>query len=122
MSCCETSACGQRDLVRSRMALLIWCLPAGLVLLGAVWSAARPALWIPSFLVMGCACVFNARRCGRLHCHLTGPLFLLAALATILELAAVPIVPWHWILIAAVGGTAVGYALEHLRGVYTSGN
>jgi len=73
MNCGGSSQCGGRDLVQSRAALLIWCVPAALIVVGAAWPVARTALWIPSFLVMGVACLLNARRCGRLHCHLTGP-------------------------------------------------
>ena len=29
---------------------------------------------------MGVACIVNALRCGRVHCYLTGPFFLLMAL------------------------------------------
>ena len=29
---------------------------------------------------MGVACIVNAPRCGRVHCYLTGPFFLLMAL------------------------------------------
>jgi hypothetical protein len=121
MSCFgKEASCGDRDLVRTRAALLIWCVPAALVLLGVFWPHARAALWIPSFLVMGSACVFNARRCGRLHCHITGPLFLVAALATLLDALAVISVAWPWILIPTVAGTALGYALEQVRGLYVS--
>jgi len=45
-----------------------------------------PALvWPVAFLVMGLACVANARSCGRVHCFFTGPLFLLAALLSALH-------------------------------------
>jgi hypothetical protein len=76
---CGGSDCAKRDLVGSRLALLVWCVPSLLILLGIVWSDARTWLWIPSFTVMGAACLINARRCGRLHCHLTGPLFVFGA-------------------------------------------
>lgn len=121
MSCCdEATSCSDRDLVRSRAALLIWCAPAALVLVGVFWAQARAALWIPSFVVMGSACLFNARRCGRLHCHITGPLFLVAALVTLLDALAVVSVAWPWILVPTVAGTALGYGLEQLRGLYVS--
>lgn len=121
MSCCgESTSCRDRDLVRTRAALLIWCVPAALVLLGIVWPQARPALWIPSLLVMGSAGLFNARRCGRLHCHITGPLFLLAAVVTLLDALAIVHVSWPWILVPTVAGTVLGYGLEQLRGLYLS--
>ena len=46
------------------------------------------SLWIYTvitFLIMGLRCVVNASRCGRVHCYFTGPLFLLAALASLLH-------------------------------------
>lgn len=64
MNCCDAGACSERDLVKSRAAWLVWCLPAALVVAGAFSSHARAALWIPSFLAMGTACVLNAKRCG----------------------------------------------------------
>jgi hypothetical protein len=53
----------------------------------------RTWLWIPAFLVMGIGCVANAARCGRVHCYFTGPLFLLAAVYTVL--AEIHLVPMH---------------------------
>jgi len=32
---------------------------------------------------MGVACIMNALRCGRVHCYLTGPFFLLMALVAL---------------------------------------
>lgn len=34
---------------------------------------------------MGAGCAVNAVRCGRLHCYVTGPLFLLAAIWSLLS-------------------------------------
>ena len=38
-----------------------------------------PIAWPVAFTWMGIACVFNATRCGRMHCYFTGPFFLLLA-------------------------------------------
>lgn len=45
------------------------------------WIEARllVAVWPPVLTFMGAACLRNARRCGRAHCYLTGPFFLLLA-------------------------------------------
>ena len=59
--------------------------------LGLNWNAARPWLWISALLVMGIGCVVNARRCGRLHCYVTGPIFLVATIYV--ELSAINLVP-----------------------------
>lgn len=42
-------------------------------------------VWPVAFLVMGAACVANARRCRRVHCFFTGPLFLLASVLSALH-------------------------------------
>jgi hypothetical protein len=84
MSCCDRDG-ATKDLVRSRAAWLLWLAPAALVLVGVLSPSHRAALWVPAFGVMGAACLYNARRCGRLHCHITGPLFLGGAIATALD-------------------------------------
>jgi hypothetical protein len=89
-----------------------------LVVAGALIPAARAALWIPSFAVMGLACVINARRCGRLHCHVTGPLFLLGAIATTLDALAIVAISWTLIFAVVAVGTVLAYGLEWLRGKY----
>ncbi|MGB2640561.1 MAG: hypothetical protein WAN32_16545, partial [Candidatus Acidiferrum sp.] len=71
--------CEADDLLRGWKCVLLWCVPICAVIAGMSWPRGRPWLWIPAFLVMGIACLANAARCGRLHCYLTGPLFLLAA-------------------------------------------
>lgn len=38
-------------------------------------------VWAGGLMVMGLGCVSNARRCGRVHCHFTGPYMLLFAIA-----------------------------------------
>ncbi|HEY2473841.1 MAG TPA: hypothetical protein VGI19_03475 [Candidatus Cybelea sp.] len=79
------------DLTRGRTTLLLWCLPVAALIAGGALPAARPWLWIPAFVVMGSACLINAAQCGRVHCYITGPLFLLAAAYVVLsELRVVP--------------------------------
>ncbi len=62
------------------------------------------------------ACVVNAAHCGRVHCYVTGPLYLLAAIATLL--AGMEFVPLRssWIGGAVVGGTILAYVPEWVRG------
>lgn len=77
--CCEA-----HDLVGKRSGLWLWCLPTLLFIVGLNWETGRPMLWIPALLVMSIGCALNAKRCGRLHCYITGPIFLLAAVYVIL--------------------------------------
>jgi hypothetical protein len=118
VTCCPTGDGARRDLVRSRAALLLWCVPTALVLIGALSTTMRSWLWIPSLLVMGVACLMNAARCGRFHCHRTGPLFLLGALATALDVLDVFLIGWKWILVGLALGTALAFAWERVRGAY----
>lgn len=110
--------CSQRDLVGGWWAFVLWCIPTALVLLGVLLPTVRALLWIPGFATMGIACLVNARGCGRLHCFVTGPLFLGAAVATALDALAVAAISWQLILVAAAVGTLLAYSLEWLRGKY----
>ncbi|TCK75893.1 hypothetical protein C7378_0892 [Acidipila rosea] len=67
------------DLACGRFTVLLWWLPVIALVVGANWPKFELLLWIPAFLVMGVACLANAARCGRVHCYVTGPLFLVAA-------------------------------------------
>ena len=98
--------------------MLLWCIPTGLILLGAMLPSLRTIRWIPSFAIMGIACVVNARGCGRLHCFVTGPLFLIASLATALDAFAVVRIEWKLIILGVGAGTLLAYSLEWLRGKY----
>ena len=89
-----SQCCQANDLVGRQSGILLWCLPTLAILVGLNWNAARPWLWIPALLVMGIGCVVNARRCGRLHCYATGPIFLLGAIYVALsETNLVPLRP-----------------------------
>lgn len=111
--------CAEKDFARRSIAWLLWGVPAAVVVLGSfVTPVPRMLLWTPAFLIGGIACVMNAARCGRVHCYITGPLYLLAALATVL--AGTDLVPlrWSWIGCAVIGGTVVAYVPEWIRGKY----
>lgn len=116
------AACGrprrQRDWADRRVDLLPWGVPVTLVVLGIAWSGVRAWLWIPSLVLAGAACVANAARCGRLHCFLTGPVFLIAAVAELLDAMKVIPIAWAWILAFVVGGTVLGYGLERVPGPF----
>ena len=111
--------CGEQDFARRSIAWLLWGVPAAVVLLGSlVAPVPRMLLWTPAFLIAGVACVMNAARCGRVHCYITGPLYLLAAIVTFL--AGMGFVPLRsgWIGCAVLGGTLLAYLPEWVRGKY----
>lgn len=87
----NNSRCEPNDLLSQKSGIFLWCLPIAAVIVGSYWPKMRPWLWIPAFLIMGIACLVNARRCGRLHCYFTGPVLVLAAIYV--ALAAANLVP-----------------------------
>jgi len=113
-------ACGKAgaDLAARRIGWVVWGLPGVLFALGGAWSAERPWLWVPALAVAGSACVLNAWRCGRLHCYVTGPLFLIAAAATVLDALGVVAIGGHYILLAVFVGAALACGLECVWGKY----
>jgi hypothetical protein len=83
------------------------------------------AVWPLALLWMGVACLWNAARCGRVHCYFTGPFFLLLALLSLLHgLGIVSLGPngWQGIGVALlVGGCLLACAPELLLGRYRRG-
>ncbi len=77
-----------RDVMSSglRMVLLYGLPGVAIYLTGNYGDREVAAIaWPVAFLVMGVACVANARRCRRVHCFFTGPLFLLASVLSALH-------------------------------------
>ena len=69
------------------LALAFFGLPAiAMVVAGRadVGEGWRTVVWVAALGTMGAACVGNAVRCGRLHCYITGPFFLLMSMLTLL--------------------------------------
>jgi hypothetical protein len=85
-------------------------------------GAWRTAVWAVSLSIMGIGCVANALRCGRVHCYLTGPFFLLMALVTLLfGLGVVPLGRngWNWLgLTILIGAIALCCLPELFLGKY----
>ncbi|MBL9100924.1 MAG: hypothetical protein JNL82_08195 [Myxococcales bacterium] len=89
-------------------------------MIGLVWPGDSVWLFVPALLVAGSTCVINASRCGRRHCFVTGPVYLLAALAMLLDHAGIVTIDGGWILAGVLGGMAVAFGLEWIRGTYRS--
>lgn len=122
MSDHETSR--RKDLLRSLWATAaLWCGPWVLVVIGLfTGEAVRTALWTFGFAAAGTACLANALRCGRRHCFYTGPVYLLAALASLLYgLNVLPLGAqgWNWIAgVALIASLLACCVLEPLQGKY----
>jgi hypothetical protein len=108
-----------------KSALVAWGIPSAVILLTAwldVNASWRTLAWTAALVWAGVACVFNASRCGRLHCHFTGPFFLLLAGTTLAYgLGLIPLGAdgWRWIgLTFFVGGCLLTYVPEWIWGTY----
>lgn len=106
-----------------RSSVLAWWLPLGAMLLAIpLPDLPKMLVWVLALGWMGSACMWNARRCGRVHCRYTGP-FLLAMILPVLG-HGTGIVPlgaagWLWLGIAAgLGMGAIWYLSERLLGRY----
>src|SRR5215467_12706452 len=83
----DTTTCESRDILssRRRVFVLYWFPAIAIVVAGApvISNGWRAVVWTIAFLTMSGACIANALRCGRVHCYITGPFFLLMALAAL---------------------------------------
>ncbi|MFZ0761240.1 MAG: hypothetical protein WAM69_14930 [Candidatus Sulfotelmatobacter sp.] len=82
----------------------------------------RTGVWTVALTVMGAACIANAARCGRTHCYVTGPFFLLMALGSFLYgVGVIPLGENGWNLIGLAilfGAIALCCLPELLFGKY----
>ena len=113
----------ERDLLASPQTRLLFWLPWLLILIGYfIDGVTRTVLWTIGFGLAGAACLVNARRCGRRQCFYTGPLYLLAALASLLyglHVLPLGINGWNWILgITVTAIVFFSFVLEKLLGKY----
>ncbi|MGH8116056.1 MAG: hypothetical protein ACREPJ_01910 [Rhodanobacteraceae bacterium] len=108
----------KHDLTHGASALLFWCLPIAMLIAGGEWPPGMGWLWTAAFALAGTGYLLNATRCGRTHCYVTGPLFVLAALWSLLS--AVGLAPLHpnklmWVV---VGVVVLAYLSEFPLGRY----
>lgn len=110
----------QRDLIAGWTGLALWRVPLLLIFVGLFWPAGRFWLWIPSFLVSGSACLVNALRCGRVHCWVTAPLYLGAALYLAGVLSLPERVPFEagTFLLTVFGLALIARMSERVTGAY----
>ena len=113
--------CESKDLIGRKAAWFFWYFPIFLLIVGGSWSRGRVWLWVPAFVVMGAGCLINAARCGRTHCYVTAPIFLLAAVYV--SLSAFGIVPLHpgLFLLFVFGACCLAMCAEIPFGKYRKG-
>jgi hypothetical protein len=130
---CAVSTVGERsqkpvavecaDWARGSRGALIWGLPIAALLIGGFLPERYlVVLWPSALTFMGVACLLNARRCGRVHCYVTGPFFLILAGVALLHGLRV-LWPgkegWNILgLILLVGGIVLTFGTERVFGRY----
>ena len=112
---------------KSRVFLLYWLPAIAIVVVGvpAINNGWRTAVWAVALATMGMACIVNALRCGRVHCYLTGPFFLLMAFVVLsygLGILRLGENGWNLLgLITLFGAVALWYLPEMFLGKYRKG-
>ena len=110
-----------------RSYVLAWGLPTALLIVGIFLPApVRTVVWAGALVWNGVACFANAARCGRTHCHITGPFFLIMAAVTVAHGTGVVSfggLGWWWIGVAiAVGTIALWLVSERHFGKFLAYN
>lgn len=62
------------------IAFVLWKIPWVFIAIGMLWQAPRDILWSIALAWIGGGCLANALRCGRVHCSVMGPSFLVLGL------------------------------------------
>ena len=115
-----------RDFANRRLvSFLLWGAPA-LVMVGtafvSIGDVPRGVVWAACLSVFGVGCVANALRCGRRHCFVTGPFFLIMALASLLVGFGVLSLAWGWLgLTTLLGAVVLTYVPDRTWGKYIGG-
>ena len=125
----DAPTCESRDILSSRLRVFVlyWLPAIAIVVAGApaISNGWRTVVWIVALAIMGGACIVNALRCGRVHCYVTGPFFLLMALLALsngLGILHLGRNGWNLLgLIALIGTIALWYLPEMFLGKYRKG-
>ncbi len=125
----SATTCKSRDILSSpwRVFLLYWLPAIAIVAVGplSISNGWRAVVWTVALATMGMACIVNALRCGRVHCYVTGPFFLLMALLALsygLGILHLGRNGWNLLgLIALIGAIALWYLPDMFWGRYRKG-
>jgi len=117
------SAKRNADWARGIRGCLTWGIPIAILLLSPeIGTRYLVIVWPVLLTVMGVACLLNARRCGRTHCYVTGPFFLLlAGVALLYGIGLLPLGSrgWSTLSLALVIGTVgLCFGSEWILGRY----
>lgn len=102
--------------------IALWALPGAAMLAALLLEPTfRAIVWAGKLIWMGFACLLNARRCGRIHCRVTGPYLLATAgLVVAYVTGAAPLGPHGWLSGGAtlIGFVGLWWGSEHLWGKF----
>ena len=126
----NATTCKSRDILssRKRVFILYWLPAIAIVVAGApaISSGWRTVVWTVALATMSGACIVNAVRCGRVHCYLTGPFFLLMALVALSYGLGILHLGWNgWNLLGLVtliGAITLWFLPEMFLGKYWQRN
>lgn len=109
------SDAGRFDWARDRRVSWVW--PAAFIAAGVGWllvpGGAGSLVAAAGFAVAGVLCVANAIHCRRVHCAITGPLYLVVA-GLFLARAAGWSIPGGWIIAGTIAGTVLAFVPERV--------
>jgi len=119
-------SCESRDILRNPWSAFagFWLPIIAIVAVGGpnFSNRWRTVVWTAALGVMGVACIVNALRCGRRHCYLTGPFFLVMAVVALLYgVGVVPLGRGGWNIIGVgvvIGAVVLCCGSEKLLGKY----
>lgn len=79
---------------------------SGFLNIDQIW---RTIIWTAALTTMAAGCIVNAFRCGRVHCYVTGPFFLIMAIFILVRGLDTPIGDegWNMIALTVLVGTSV---------------
>ena len=101
---------------------LIWGIPAVALIVSP--QRYRVIVWPVLLTFMGAACILNARRCGRVHCYVTAPFFLLLGVLSLLYgVGVLPLGAHGWPTLSAlflIGSAVLTCVPEWFVGRYRS--
>jgi hypothetical protein len=117
-NCFTPSDCSQNDFTGHKAAWFLWYAPIAILVVGESWARGRVWLWVPALVVMGLGCLVNAARCRRLHCYVTGPLYLGAALYVVLSAFGLVVLRPGLFLIVVLGVSCLAQCAEIPLGKY----
>lgn len=111
-----------RDLLaRPVLSACVWWVPqAGIVATLYAPISIRVVVWTIVLSWTGAACIFNAVRSGRVHCHYTGPFYLMLVAPTLLAgFAGAPTAVWFTLAsVILIGGKAIWWLSERSWGAF----